>query len=207
MLLRWITCARCRCLSFCRVKSGIACSVRLAGTGPYPATRLGGGKCETLILTTLLLFSAVLLIVLVGTLYPMIYGLMGWGRLSVGAPYFNRVTLPFGLLMLVVIVLATIRSRKVSVRCQLPALLAHTGVFIFAAGIMVSSGSRHEISLNLSPGQQVVLAGYTFRFERLDLEAKGNYTSEKARITLWRNENALAACSLKGASMPRVVNR
>ncbi|EAN8334849.1 heme lyase NrfEFG subunit NrfEF [Salmonella enterica] len=158
---------------------------------PYPATRLGGGKCETLILTTLLLFSAVLLIVLVGTLYPMIYGLMGWGRLSVGAPYFNRVTLPFGLLMLVVIVLATIRSRKVSVRCQLPALLAHTGVFIFAAGIMVSSGSRHEISLNLSPGQQVVLAGYTFRFERLDLEAKGNYTSEKARITLWRNEKRI----------------
>ncbi len=123
----------------------------------------------------------------------MIYGLMGWGRLSVGAPYFNRVTLPFGLLMLVVIVLATIRSRKVSVRCQLPALLAHTGVFIFAAGIMVSSGSRHEISLNLSPGQQVVLAGYTFRFERLDLEAKGNYTSEKARITLWRNEKRIGS--------------
>ncbi|EAB1290798.1 heme lyase NrfEFG subunit NrfEF, partial [Salmonella enterica] len=160
---------------------------------PYPATRLGGGKCETLILATLLLFSAVLLIVLVGTLYPMIYGLMGWGRLSVGAPYFNRVTLPFGLLMLVVIVLATIRSRKVSVRCQLPALLAHTGVFIFAAGIMVSSGSRHEISLNLSPGQQVVLAGYIFRFERLDLEAKGNYTSEKARITLWRNEKRIGS--------------
>ncbi|EAY9511264.1 heme lyase NrfEFG subunit NrfEF, partial [Salmonella enterica] len=99
---------------------------------PYPATRLGGGKCETLILATLLLFSAVLLIVLVGTLYPMIYSLMGWGRLSVGAPYFNRATLPFGLLMLLVIVLATIRSRKVSLRCQLPALLAHAGVLVFA---------------------------------------------------------------------------
>lgn len=123
----------------------------------------------------------------------MIYGLMGWGRLSVGAPYFNRVTLPFGLLMLVVIVLATIRSRKLSVHRQLPALLAHTGVFIFAAGIMVSSGSRHEISLNLSPSQQVVLAGYIFRFERLDLEAKGNYTSEKARITLWRNEKRIGS--------------
>ncbi|ECD8365419.1 heme lyase NrfEFG subunit NrfF [Salmonella enterica subsp. enterica] len=155
--------------------------------------RFGGWSREMLILVALLLFCAVLLIVLIGTLYPMIYGLFGWGRLSVGAPYFNRVTLPFGLLMLMVIVLATIRSRKVSVRCQLPALLAHTGVFIFAAGIMVSSGSRHEISLNLSPGQQVVLAGYTFRFERLDLEAKGNYTSEKARITLWRNEKRIGS--------------
>lgn len=135
-----------------------------------------GVIAEMLILATLLLFCAVLLIVLVGTLYPMIYGLLGWGRLSVGAPYFNRATLPFGLLMLVVIVLATFVSGK---RVQLPALVAHAGVLLFAAGVVVSSVSRQEISLNLQPGQQVTLAGYTFRFECLDLQAKGNYTSEK----------------------------
>ncbi len=155
--------------------------------------RFGGWSREMLILVALLLFCAVLLIVLIGTLYPMIYGLFGWGRLSVGAPYFNRATLPFGLLMLLVIVLATIRSRKVSLRCQLPALLAHTGVLVLAAGIVFSSGSRQEISLNLSPGQQVALAGYIFRFERLDLEAKGNYTSEKALITLWQNEQRIGS--------------
>ena len=157
------------------------------------SARFGGWSREMLILVALLLFCAVLLIVLIGTLYPMIYGLFGWGRLSVGAPYFNRATLPFGLLMLLVIVLATIRSRKVSVRCQLPALLAHAGVLVFAAGIVFSSGSRQEISLNLSPGQQVDLAGYIFRFERLDLEAKGNYTSEKALITLWQNEQRIGS--------------
>ncbi|HGW6105963.1 TPA: heme lyase NrfEFG subunit NrfF [Citrobacter werkmanii] len=157
------------------------------------SARFGGWSREMLILVALLLFCAVLLIVLIGTLYPMIYGLFGWGRLSVGAPYFNRATLPFGLLMLLVIVLATIRSRKVSVRCQLPALLAHTGVLVLAAGIVFSSGSRQEISLNLSPGQQVALAGYIFRFERLDLEAKGNYTSEKALITLWQNEQRIGS--------------
>ena len=155
--------------------------------------RFGGWSREMLILVALLLFSAVLLIVLIGTLYPMIYGLFGWGRLSVGAPYFNRATLPFGLLMLLVIVLATIRSRNVSFRIQLPALLAHAGVLVFAAGIVFSSGSRQEISLNLSPGQQVELAGYIFRFERLDLEAKGNYTSEKAQITLWHNEKRIGS--------------
>ena len=155
--------------------------------------RFGGWSREMLILVALLLFSAVLLIVLIGTLYPMIYGLFGWGRLSVGAPYFNRATLPFGLLMLLVIVLAMVRSRKVSFRIQLPALLAHAGVLVFAAGIVFSSGSRQEISLNLSPGQQVELAGYIFRFERLDLEAKGNYTSEKAQITLWHNEKRIGS--------------
>ncbi|POU19821.1 heme lyase NrfEFG subunit NrfE [Citrobacter freundii complex sp. CFNIH8] len=155
--------------------------------------RFGGWSREMLILVALLLFSAVLLIVLIGTLYPMIYGLFGWGRLSVGAPYFNRATLPFGLLMLLVIVLAMVRSRKVSFRIQLPALLAHAGVLVFAAGIVFYSGSRQEISLNLSPGQQVELAGYIFRFERLDLEAKGNYTSEKAQITLWHNEKRIGS--------------
>lgn len=155
--------------------------------------RFGGWSREMLILVALLLFSAVLLIVLIGTLYPMLYGLFGWGRLSVGAPYFNRATLPFGLLMLLVIVLAMVRSRKVSFRIQLPALLAHAGVLVFAAGIVFSSGSRQEISLNLSPGQQVELAGYIFRFERLDLEAKGNYTSEKAQITLWHNEKRIGS--------------
>ncbi|NKD27348.1 heme lyase NrfEFG subunit NrfF [Citrobacter freundii] len=155
--------------------------------------RFGGWSREMLILVALLLFSAVLLIVLIGTLYPMIYGLFGWGRLSVGAPYFNRATLPFGLLMLLVIVLATVRSRNVSFRIQLPALLAHAGVLVFAAGIVFSSGSRQEISLNLSPGQQVELAGYIFRFERLDLEAKGNYTSEKAQITLWHNDKRIGS--------------
>lgn len=155
--------------------------------------RFGGWSREMLILVALLLFSAVLLIVLIGTLYPMIYGLFGWGRLSVGAPYFNRATLPFGLLMLLVIVLATVRSRNVSFRIQLPALLAHAGVLMFAAGIVFSSGNRQEISLNLSPGQQVELAGYIFRFERLDLEAKGNYTSEKAQITLWHNEKRIGS--------------
>ncbi|ROP59375.1 cytochrome c-type biogenesis protein NrfE [Enterobacter sp. BIGb0383] len=153
--------------------------------------RFGGGSREMMILITLLLFCAVLLIVLTGTLYPMIYGLLGWGRLSVGAPYFNRATLPFGLLMLVVIVIATFKNRKRSVRSQLPPLLAHTGVLLFAVGIVFSSGSRQEISLNLSPGQQVGLAGYIFRFDRLSLEAKENYTREKALITLWRNEKRI----------------
>lgn len=152
------------------------------------AVRFSGLSREMLILATLLLFCAVLLIVLVGTLYPMIYGLLGWGRLSVGAPYFNRATLPFALLMLVVIVLATFVSGK---RAQLPALLAHAGVLLFAAGIVVSSVSRQEISLNLQPGQQVTLAGYTFRFERLDLQAKGNYTSEKAIVALFDHQQRI----------------
>ncbi len=153
--------------------------------GNQQRVRFGWWSREMLILAALLLFCAVLLIVLIGTLYPMIYGLFGWGRISVGAPYFNRTTLPFGLLMILVIIVALGKKRR------LPALVAHLGVLVFAAGILFSSVSRQEISLNLSPGQQIELAGYTFRFERLDLQAKGNYTTEQALISLWKGDKRI----------------
>ncbi len=56
---------------------------------------------------------------------------------------------------------------------------------------MVSSGSRHEISLNLSPSQQVVLAGYTFVSSVWIWRPKP--TPVKARITLWRNEKRIGS--------------
>ncbi|MFP1455301.1 cytochrome c-type biogenesis CcmF C-terminal domain-containing protein [Escherichia coli] len=64
-------------------------------------------------------------------------------------------------------------------------------MLLFAAGVVVSSVSRQEISLNLQPGQPVTLAGYTFRFERLDLQAKGNYTSEKAIVALFDHQQRI----------------
>ncbi|HGN1706300.1 TPA: heme lyase NrfEFG subunit NrfE [Providencia rettgeri] len=60
-------------------------------------------KREIYLLLTLILFITVLFIVLTGTLYPMLYTLLGWGKISVGAPYFNQSLLPFGILMLCVI--------------------------------------------------------------------------------------------------------
>jgi cytochrome c-type biogenesis protein NrfE len=156
-----------------------------------PTANFTGFSHDMRVLTALLLFCAVLLIVLVGTLYPMIYGLLGWGRLSVGAPYFNRATLPFGLLMLGLIAFSTIAARR-RLRAHLPALLAHSGVLLAAAGMFLSSVSREEVSLNLQPGQHVTLAGYRFDFERLDLTVKENYTSETAQIALYHDEQRIA---------------
>lgn len=208
-----------------------------------PVARFAPWSRETLILAALLLFCAVLLIVLIGTLYPMLYSLMGWGKLSVGPPYFNRATLPFGLLMLVVtglaaggfwkrsprwpswrkvvtltgalLVVAFLWQRGVSVafcgglvaavllalwlqpiaalRHQLPALLAHSGVVLVAAGILFSASSRQEISVNIAEGQSVSLAGYRFHFQRLDLKARDNYTTEKALIDIYNNKTHIGS--------------
>lgn len=187
----------------------------------------GKTQRDVYLLLTLILFVAVLFIVLTGTLYPMIYTLFGWGKISVGAPYFNQTLLPFGILMLLIITLSAFnpnpKKRRILyiaffglllglvlaahgiiiatacslltvvllvlwlkpfyiIRQQLPALLAHTGVVIFAAGIAFSIGSRQETSVNLAVGQTITLAGYQFKFADLQLAAQPNYTTEKAII-------------------------
>nr|WP_072062450.1 heme lyase NrfEFG subunit NrfE [Pluralibacter gergoviae] len=147
------------------------------------------GRRELLTLAALLLFCAVLGVVLIGTLYPMIYGLLGLGRLSVGAPYFNLATLPFGALMLAVIGLATIFSARAR---RLPALLAHGGVLLFALGVLASASGREERSVSLAPGEQAQLAGYRFRFDGITLIAKENYTAEIAAFSVWQGDKPLA---------------
>ncbi|MEH4692222.1 heme lyase CcmF/NrfE family subunit [Atlantibacter hermannii] len=207
-----------------------------------PAARFVGWSRESWLLLCLLLFSAVVVIVLLGTLYPMLYTLFGWGKISVGAPYFNTVLLPFGLAMLLAIGLAAGSAWKRSprwtrlrffgslsvgalaavalhshgiivasavalmgwvlsaqwltspaqLRRQLPMLLAHTGVGIFALGIVFSAGEKQEMSLNVTQGEQVSVAGYQFRFHTLNLLAGKNYTAEQAIIDISRDDQPLA---------------
>ncbi|WP_377366602.1 cytochrome c-type biogenesis CcmF C-terminal domain-containing protein, partial [Pluralibacter gergoviae] len=147
------------------------------------------GRRELLTLAALLLFCAVLGVVLIGTLYPMIYGLLGLGRLSVGAPYFNLATLPFGALMLAVVGLATVFSARAR---RFPALLAHGGVLLFTLGVLASATGREERNVSLAPGEETQLAGYRFRFDDITLITKGNYTAEIAAISVWQGSRQRA---------------
>ena len=56
-----------------------------------------------LILLSLGLFLVATLTVFLGTFYPMIYELLGLGRISVGAPYFNTLFYPLTLMALLVV--------------------------------------------------------------------------------------------------------
>lgn len=56
---------------------------------------------ESGILLNNILLMVMLLVVLLGTLYPMILDGLGLGKISVGAPYFNQALIPFLLLFLV----------------------------------------------------------------------------------------------------------
>ncbi|PVZ82842.1 heme lyase NrfEFG subunit NrfE [Serratia sp. S1B] len=133
-------------------------------------------KASPVLLGALLLFSSAALIVLVGTLYPMFYRLMGWGQISVGAPYFNLVLLPFGLFGLALMCYGGFDRRRI------PQCIAHAGVLLTALGIAISALQRHEISQNVTVGETVTLAGYEFKLRSVNLLAQTNFTSEQAII-------------------------
>ena len=59
------------------------------------ASKVAGGKAfavvsrESLLLSNNLLFSVAAVMVLIGTLYPLLHDALGWGKISVGPPYFG----------------------------------------------------------------------------------------------------------------------
>ncbi len=111
------------------------------------AAHFSGWSREIAILLALLLFVAVALVVLLGTLYPMVYGLAGWGKMSVGAPYFNLVLLPFAGVMLLLMGLSAggywKRSARWSTRRVVSslALSVMTVIMLWTQGVSVALGS------------------------------------------------------------------
>ena len=61
----------------------------------WRASKVAGGKPfavlsrESLLLSNNLLFSVAAAMVLIGTLYPLLHDALGWGKISVGPPYFG----------------------------------------------------------------------------------------------------------------------
>ncbi len=55
---------------------------------------------ETFLLLNNVILAAIAGTVLIGTLYPLILQALNWGKISVGAPYFNTVFVPFMILLL-----------------------------------------------------------------------------------------------------------
>ncbi|HBC55896.1 MAG TPA: heme lyase NrfEFG subunit NrfE [Gammaproteobacteria bacterium] len=58
---------------------------------------------ESGILFNNVLLVALTLVVLVGTLFPLVADVMEWGKFSIGAPYFNTIFVPVGLVLLTII--------------------------------------------------------------------------------------------------------
>ena len=77
------------------------------------------------------LFAAFAFVVLLGTVFPLVVEAVNGDQLSVGVPYFNRMTMPIGLVLLFLMAVAPVLPwRKASrellrVRLLWPAVARH----------------------------------------------------------------------------------
>ncbi|QIM65919.1 cytochrome C biogenesis protein CcmF [Mannheimia granulomatis] len=106
------------------------------------------------------LLSVATSVVLLGTFYPMIFTVMNWGSISVGAPYFNNVFAPLTLLLMIVMGLAVVlRWKQIPIKQILVKLwLLPVAIGLALALIYHTISQRPHFELALLPVVFVSLA-------------------------------------------------
>ncbi|MFO1318612.1 MAG: heme lyase CcmF/NrfE family subunit [Burkholderiales bacterium] len=118
---------------------------RASAFSAEPAARFEPMSRESLILANNVILVVALAAVLLGTVYPLILDALRWGKISVGAPYFNTVFVP---LMVPLAVLVTIgalaRWKRDSVsRCLRGLRAAAVGALTVGAAVALTLGGDH----------------------------------------------------------------
>ncbi|HMS19343.1 MAG TPA: heme lyase CcmF/NrfE family subunit [Sphingorhabdus sp.] len=80
--------------------------------------------------------SVILAIVLVGTLWPLAAEAMG-DKISVGPPYFNRTTVPIGLLLMLLLIVGPLLRWRGDLLVQHKALWIPAGIFILLFAVLM----------------------------------------------------------------------
>lgn len=131
---------------------------------------------ETLLLVNNVLLSVTAMMVLLGTLYPLVIDALGMGKISVGPPYFNALFIPLMSLLVVFLAAGSLSRWKRTELSLLLRQLALPGILAVVAGLVfpVIYGQGFDLAVGLS----MVLAFWvTFALMR-DLKNKlGNRSS------------------------------
>ncbi|TDQ59655.1 cytochrome c-type biogenesis protein CcmF [Mesocricetibacter intestinalis] len=211
---------------------------------------------ETMLLLNNILLMTALLVVLIGTLLPLVHKQLGLGSISVGAPFFDQMFLiimtPFSLLlgigplvkwrrdqfsairkplffsliitaisgfalpyllqdkltvsavlgcmMATIIVLLSlyelqqrathrtgfIRGLSKLSRSQWGMLAAHLGVAMTVWGIAFSQNYSIERDVRMKPGDEVQIAGYSYRFQGITQADGPNYSGGRAEVAVFK---------------------
>ncbi|VAW76581.1 Cytochrome c heme lyase subunit CcmF [hydrothermal vent metagenome] len=234
-----------------------------------PSITRGGGfdmlSRETFLLGNNLLLIIITALVLLGTLAPLLYDAMGWGKISVGFPWFNRmfviftpvmillmgagpltrwkhqdpdaflkqlrvalfisvaagiiVALPFvrdswsaGLAVALSVWLLTTLLTSLRLRLHhrggFSTLLsdftsrggrsyygmwvAHIGIAVFVVGVTFVTQFDIEKDVRMSPGQEIMLNNYLFRFDGTAIHEGPNYQAQRGTVHVSRNGKEIA---------------
>lgn len=149
------------------------------------------------------LFFIAMLIILLGTLYPLILDVLQANPISVGAPYFNTVMLPLALLILCSLMIwplypwGEVRSFKTGFQAalrtfhqqslRLSMALSHGGFVVLLAGILLSSLFSQEREVRLKIGEATALGPYLFQFLTIQTVEGVNYQGIQGDFSITKN--------------------
>jgi cytochrome c-type biogenesis protein CcmF len=103
---------------------------------------------ETVFLGNNLLFTAFTFTVLLGTLYPLVAEALRDQKVSVGAPFFNQMTIPLCAALLFLVGVGPVLPWRATTPEQLRARLVIPGIgFVIAVIIAIAVGTRHPYAI------------------------------------------------------------
>jgi cytochrome c-type biogenesis protein CcmF len=109
---------------------------------------------EAWLLLNNILLTTMTLTVLIGTLYPLIFDALGFGKISVGAPYFNSVFSPMALLLMVFMSIGPLSKwHNTSVNVLAKKLMIPAGCSLLSGAVLTYSyglGLMSWISLSVA---------------------------------------------------------
>lgn len=137
----------------------------LKGPALKGVASFSGLSREMFILINNILLVSMMLIILLGTLYPLIADVMDWGKISVGPPYFNLFFVPLMLLLAVLMAVGSVlrwkrnRFADLKVGFSVPLVLA-----LLLGGLLpLFYGESYEIMAALTLGVAIWVAAVTFQ--------------------------------------------
>ena len=126
--------------------------------------------------TALLICNIMLVIaattVLLGTLYPLLVDAMGFGKISVGAPYFNAVFVPIMSLLFIVMGIGPMIRWKKAKKGELRKVIPKTSVMSVLAGIAFPFLYHGEFNLMVTIGISLALWVFVVVAKELLIQAK-----------------------------------
>src|SRR3990167_6740 len=139
---------------------------------------------DSLILVNNILLFIAMLIILLGTLYPLIIEVLGLGKISVGAPYFNIVLLPIFILILFFIIL-TIKIKNKAM------MVSHVGVLVLACGIIFSAVFSQEKQVVMKVGDRESIGQYHFTLKNISQLRASDYIAFQATVEIRKNNKVI----------------
>jgi len=138
------------------------------------SSHFSGMSREMFILINNILLVGIMVIILLGTLYPLIADVLDWGKISVGPPYFNLFFIPLMLLLAVLMAIGSVLRWKRNPTSNLkryfnlPLVLA----LILGAVLPIFYGERYELMAVVT----LAVAVWVFAVTLIDLWQKARHS-------------------------------